>query len=59
MKKGKKKSVIMAMICAIIGLIFSIVFSNSSNMLIIIPVAGVAGGLIGAMIDGKWNKDLP
>lgn len=59
MRKEKKKSVIMAMIGAIIGIMLSIVFSNSSNMLAIIPAAGVVGGLIGTIIDRKRNKNLP
>ena len=59
MKKRKKKAVIMAMVGAIIGIMLSIVFSNSKNMLAIIPVAGVIGGLIGTIIDRRKNKNLP
>ena len=59
MKKRKKRAVIMAMVGAIIGIMLSIVFSNSKNMLAIIPVAGVIGGLIGTIIDRKKNKNLP
>lgn len=59
MKKGKKRAVIMAMVGAIIGIMLSIVFSNSKNMLAIIPVAGVIGGLIGTIIDRKKNKNVP
>ena len=59
MKKRKKKAVIMAMVGAIIGIMLSIVFSNSKNMLAIIPVAGAIGGLIGTIIDRRKNKNLP
>ncbi len=59
MKTGKKRTIIMAMVGAIIGIMLSIVFSNSKNMLAIIPVAGVIGGLIGTIIDRKKNKNLP
>lgn len=59
MKKEKKRAVIMAMVGAIIGIMLSIVFSNSANMLAVIPVAGVLGGLIGTIIDRKKNKNLP
>lgn len=47
----------MAMIGAVIAIMLSIVFSRSSNMLAIIPAAGVVGGLIGSIIDRKWNKN--
>lgn len=59
MKIGKKRTVIMAMVGTIIGIMLSIVFSNSKNMLAIIPVAGVIGGLIGTIIERKKNKNLP
>ena len=53
MRKGKKKSIIMAMIGAIIGIMISVVFSNSSNLLAVAPVAGIIGGLIGTFIDKR------
>lgn len=59
MKKGKKKVVVMAMIGAIIGIMLSVVFSNSPNMIAIIPVTGALGGLIGTIIDKRRNTKNP
>jgi hypothetical protein len=59
MKKIKKTSVKLAMIGAIIGIMMTIVFSQSSNVLAFIPVAGAVGALIGTIIDKKKNKNLP
>ncbi|MCB0496063.1 MAG: signal peptidase II [Cyclobacteriaceae bacterium] len=57
MEKRKKRTVVMAMMGAIIGTMFSIVFSNSNNMMTIIPVAFIIGGLIGTIIDRRKSKD--
>jgi len=59
MKKIKKTSVKLAMISAIIGIMMTIVFSQSSNVLAFIPVAGAVGALIGTLIDKKKKKNLP
>jgi len=59
MKKFKKESVRLAMIGAIIGIMMTIVFSQSSNVLAFIPAAGAIGALIGTIIDRKKNKNLP
>ena len=56
MKEEKKKSVRLAMVGVIIGIMFNIVFSNSSNVLALIPVAGALGGLIGYFIDKRKMK---
>ena len=53
MKKFKKKSVRLAMIGAIIGIMMSIVFSKSANVIAIIPMATAVGALIGIIIDRK------
>lgn len=53
MKEKNKKSVVIAMIGAVVGIMLGIVFSNSSNLLAIIPVAGVLGGLVGTIIDRR------
>ena len=50
---SKNKSLRMAMAGVIIGLMLNIVFSNSPNVLAIIPVAGALGGLTGYLIDKK------
>ena len=54
--KKNKTAVIMGMVGAIVGIMMSIVFSNSSNTLALIPVGGVLGGLIGTIIDRKNLK---
>jgi lipoprotein signal peptidase len=53
MKKIEKASVRLAMIGVIIGLMMTIVFHESPNVLAFIPVAGAIGGLIGTLIDRK------
>jgi hypothetical protein len=53
MKESKKKSVRIAMVGVIIGIMMTIVFSNSPNVIALIPVAGAVGGLIGYLIDKK------
>lgn len=54
--KKRNKAVIMAMMGSIIGIVYSIIFSNSQNILAIVPVAATVGGVIGAVIDYKKNK---
>lgn len=57
MKKAKKnRTIIMAMIGAIIGFMISIVFSKSSNLLAFAPVGLLIGGLVGSIIDNRNNK---
>lgn len=58
MKKFKKTSVRLAMIGAIIGIMMTIVFSQSPNVLALIPAAGAVGGLIGTIIDKRKNRNL-
>ncbi len=57
MKKFKKKSVRLAMIGAIIGIMMTIVFSKSPNVLGFIPIASAIGGLIGVIIDKKNSNE--
>ncbi|WP_456437133.1 hypothetical protein [Psychroserpens sp.] len=56
MRKIKKKSVRIAMIGAIIGIMMTIVFSKSPNVLAFIPVASAIGALIGAIIDKREKQ---
>ena len=56
MKESRKKSVRLAMVGVIIGIMLNIVFSNSPNVLALIPVAGAVGGLIGYLIDKKTEN---
>jgi len=55
MKESKKKSVRLAMIGVIVGIMMTIVFKDSPNVIALIPVAGAVGGLIGYFIDKKKN----
>ncbi|WP_298511576.1 hypothetical protein [uncultured Kordia sp.] len=57
MKKIDKVSVRLAMIGVIIGLMMTIVFHKSPNVLAVIPVAGAIGGLIGTIIDKKRARN--
>jgi len=59
MRKIKNTSVRLAMIGGIIGIMMTIVFSKSSNVLALIPIAGAIGALIGTIIDRKKKKNLP
>jgi uncharacterized membrane protein YjjB (DUF3815 family) len=56
MKKINKKTVRSAMIGAVIGLMMSIVFSKSSNVLTFIPIATIAGGLLAYLIEKRKKK---
>jgi uncharacterized membrane protein YjjB (DUF3815 family) len=47
---------IMAMVGVITGLMFSIVFSSSKDLIALIPLLGAVGGLVGYLIDKKKAK---
>lgn len=53
MKKFTKSSVRLAMIGAIIGIMMTIVFSQSPLVVAFIPAATAFGGLIGMIIDKR------
>ena len=51
MKRFKKTSLKLAMIGGIIGIMMTIIYSQSTNIIAVIPIAGVVGALIGTHID--------
>ena len=57
MKEKRKKSVVLTIIGIVIGSTMSIVFSSSQMIVVLIPVLGALGGLIGTFIDRRQSKN--
>ena len=57
MKRFTKTSLKLAMIGGIIGIMMTIIYSQSTSALAFIPVAGVVGALIGNIIDKKKSNN--
>lgn len=53
----RNKTVVLAMIGAINGLMISIVFSQYPNMIAAAPICTIVGGLIGSRIDNRNQEN--
>ncbi|MEQ8424921.1 MAG: hypothetical protein RIA63_09425 [Cyclobacteriaceae bacterium] len=58
MSKFKSKKIQLAVVGMIIGLMMTVVFSKSKNVIALTPAAVAIGGLIGTLIDKrKMSKE--